>query len=111
MTTRFGDARATRVVIWIVSALCAGVWLGIAARIAMRFIALEAGVSPGFSSGGSLEVILFGAMIGMPVAAGVDLPGKVAASILVWNNRRSRPICDPVGFSADGCAERASRDA
>lgn len=34
----------------------------------MRFIALEAGVAPGFSSGGSLEVILFGAMIGMPAA-------------------------------------------
>ncbi len=34
----------------------------------MRFIALEAGMAPGFSSGGSLEVILFGAMIGIPVA-------------------------------------------
>jgi zinc transporter ZupT len=36
--------------------------------MAMRFIALEAGMAPGFSSGGSLEVILFRAMIGVPVA-------------------------------------------
>lgn len=73
---QIGKDRATRdVIIWIVSALCAGVWLGVTARIAMRFIALEAGMAPGFSSGGSLEVILFGAMFGMPVA------------LLVWTCR------------------------
>ena len=48
--------------------MCAGVWLGVAARIAMRLIALQAGLVGGFSSGGSLEVILFGAMFGAPVA-------------------------------------------
>jgi hypothetical protein len=34
----------------------------------MRLIALETGMATGFSSAGSLEVILFGAMLGMPVA-------------------------------------------
>lgn len=42
----------------------------------MRLIALEAGMAGGFSSGGSLEVILFGGMIGMPVA------------LLVWACRK-----------------------
>jgi hypothetical protein len=46
----------------------AGVWLGIAVRVAMRFVALESGVSVGFSVGGSLEVVAFGAMIGTPAA-------------------------------------------
>jgi len=69
VATRSAEDRATRnLIIWIACALCAGVWLGVTARIAMRFIALEAGMAPGFSSGGSLEVILFGAMIGMPIA-------------------------------------------
>ena len=67
--TRIGRSRATGdILIWIGLALGAGIWLGIAARIAMRFIALQAGVVPGFSSGGSVEVILFGTMIGTPVA-------------------------------------------
>jgi hypothetical protein len=45
-----------------------GAFLGMAARVTMRVVALEAGASPGFSLGGSLEVVAFGAMIGTPVA-------------------------------------------
>jgi hypothetical protein len=51
----------------IVSCL-SGALLGVAARVTMRFVALEAGVSAGFSVGGSLEVVGFGVLIGTPVA-------------------------------------------
>jgi hypothetical protein len=51
----------------IVSCL-SGTLLGVAARMTMRFVALEAGVSASFSLGGSLEVVAFGAIIGTPVA-------------------------------------------
>ena len=60
---------------WIGLAACAGVTLGVAARVAMRLIALQAGVSPEFSLGGSLEVILFGIIVGAPVA------------LIVWASR------------------------
>ena len=45
-----------------------GLLLGVAARVTMRFVAREAGVSANFSLGGSLEVVAFGTMIGAPVA-------------------------------------------
>ena len=45
-----------------------GVLLGVAARMAMRFVALESGVPTGLSLGGSLEVVAFGATIGTPAA-------------------------------------------
>jgi hypothetical protein len=54
--------------LWIVPATAAGVALGVAARVAMRVVAWQAGVSASFSFGGSLEVVLFGAMIGAPAA-------------------------------------------
>lgn len=57
--------RAVRAVIL---AAASGLLLGVAARLVMRFVALESGVAPGFSLGGSLEVVVFGALIGMPVA-------------------------------------------
>ena len=65
---------------WLILGISAGVWLGVAGRIAMRFVALEAGTTPGFSSGGSLEVIAFGAIIGTPVA------------LVVWAYRRGRQL-------------------
>ncbi|MFN0179086.1 MAG: hypothetical protein ACKVZ0_09820 [Gemmatimonadales bacterium] len=46
-----------------------GLVLGLTGRLAMRFVALEAGMSPGFSTGGSLEVIGFGTLVGAPIAA------------------------------------------
>jgi hypothetical protein len=48
--------------------LLSGALLGIAARVVMRFIALESGLDGGFSVGGSLEVVAFGLLVGTPVA-------------------------------------------
>lgn len=53
---------------WSFAAIGAGVALGVAARLAMRLIAWQAGVNPEFSFGGSVEVILFGVVVGTPVA-------------------------------------------
>jgi hypothetical protein len=61
---------------WAGLALCAGMALGIAARIAMRVVALQAEVPPGFSLGGSLEIVVFGVLVGTPVA------------LLFWAGRR-----------------------
>jgi hypothetical protein len=47
----------------------AGVMLGLAARVVMRLVALESGLDPGFSLGGSLEVMAFGGLVGAPAAA------------------------------------------
>lgn len=52
------------------AALLAAVGLGIGARAVMRVIALASGLPGSFSPGGSLEVVLFGALIGFPVALG-----------------------------------------
>jgi hypothetical protein len=49
-------------------ALCAGGVLGVAARVAMRIIAWQAGVNAAFSLGGSVEVILLGVLVGAPGA-------------------------------------------
>lgn len=45
-----------------------GLLLGVAGRAAMRLVALEAGVPVSSSTGGSLEVMAFGALVGAPVA-------------------------------------------
>ena len=50
------------------SAIVAGLVLGAAGRAVMYFVALEAGEAAGFSLGGSVDVILFGALVGTPVA-------------------------------------------
>jgi hypothetical protein len=52
----------------LIAACLSGAILGLAARVAMRLVALEAGVAVGFSPGGSLEVVAFGALVGAPVA-------------------------------------------
>ena len=54
--------------IWVIFGISAGVWLGLASRIAMRIVAFEAGTNVGFSAGGSLEVVAFGTIVGAPVA-------------------------------------------
>lgn len=53
----------------LVAASAAGVGLGVAARLAMRLVALAVGMPGSFSAGGSFEVILFGALLGTPLAA------------------------------------------
>ncbi len=64
-------SRTVSVAGWLIASLCAGVWLGVAGRAAMRVVALEAGVNPEFSAGGSLEVVAFGVILGAPVALAV----------------------------------------
>lgn len=49
-------------------ALIGGVLLGVGGRVVMRLIALGAGVPPGFSLGGTVEVIATGVLIGAPAA-------------------------------------------
>lgn len=61
----------------------AGLLLGIAARGVMRVVALESGLDPGFSLGGSLEVIAFGALVGVPAAA-VYLAWRVRHRSASW---------------------------
>lgn len=51
-----------------VIAAIAGIVLGVTGRLAMRWIALEAGLEGGGTWGGTLEVVAFGAIIGTPVA-------------------------------------------
>jgi hypothetical protein len=52
----------------VVLAALSGLLLGVAARLTMRFVALESGVATGSSLGGTVEVIVYGALIGVPLA-------------------------------------------
>ena len=52
----------------LTASVVSGIVLGIAARLVMRFIALESGIPGSYSLGGSLEVAAFGAMLGTPLA-------------------------------------------
>jgi hypothetical protein len=56
------------IVVWLLFAASAGAVLGVAARVAMRLVALQAGIPSEFSLGGSIEIVLFGAILGAPVA-------------------------------------------
>lgn len=50
----------------VLANLAAGLVLGAAGRVVMRIIALAVGIRPGFSIGGTTEVILMGVIIGAP---------------------------------------------
>jgi hypothetical protein len=52
----------------VMASVVSGVLPGLVARLAMRFVALESGLEGGFSLGGSVEVVAFGALIGVPSA-------------------------------------------
>ena len=52
----------------ILAATLAGIWLGVACRLAMRAVSIASDTRREFSLGGSLEVIAFGALVGAPVA-------------------------------------------
>jgi protein-S-isoprenylcysteine O-methyltransferase Ste14 len=56
---------------WVAEAVVAGVVLGAAARLAMRVLAWLSGTAGGFSRGGSVEIVVFGALLGAPVALAV----------------------------------------
>lgn len=62
---------ATMIVRMLVEAVIAGVLLGAMARLAMRVLAWLAGGEGGFSRGGSVEIVVFGALLGAPVALAV----------------------------------------
>ena len=49
-------------------ALVAGLLLGVASRVVMRVIGLLSGGVEGFSWGGTIEIVLFGILIGAPIA-------------------------------------------
>lgn len=68
---------------WLILAICSGLILGAASRVAMRVVALEANERVGFSVGGSVEVVGFGVLVGAPVA------------IVFWICRSWRPL--PLG--------------
>lgn len=57
--------------------LVAGIGLGILARVAMRLLAIGAGLRPGASVGGTLEVVATGVLIGGAV-------GVIYGSIRRW---------------------------
>ena len=63
--------RAALVVRMLAEALVAGALLGAMARMAMRLLAWLAGGEGGFSRGGSVEIVVFGALLGAPVALAV----------------------------------------
>jgi hypothetical protein len=65
MTTRQSLTAALR---RLALAACAGAVLGIATRVAMRLVAWQAGVNASFSFGGSFEIVLFGILVGTPLA-------------------------------------------
>ncbi len=52
------------------ASLVAAIALGVGARIVMRIISWVSGLPGAFSAGGSFEVVLFGALIGFPIALG-----------------------------------------
>lgn len=58
---------------WFVEALVAGLLLGFGARVAMRVLSWFAGTSAEFSTGGSVEIVVFGTLLGAPLALGVFL--------------------------------------
>ena len=67
MNERLAKRRGFLIRALIVGVGC-GVGLGVAGRIAMRFVARESGLLGAFSVGGSLEVVAFGALLGAPIA-------------------------------------------
>lgn len=62
--------------IWGVEALGAGLLLGIGARVAMRVLSWLGGTPSGVSAGGSIEIVVFGALLGTPVALTIFLLRK-----------------------------------
>lgn len=69
-----GDRIVTRrpsAAVWLAEAVVAGLLLGLGARLVMRGLAWLSGSPGGFSRGGSVEIVVFGAMLGAPIALAV----------------------------------------
>jgi hypothetical protein len=58
---------------WVLEALVAGLLLGCGARVAMRVLSWLAGTPAEFSSEGSVEIVVFGTLLGAPFALAVFL--------------------------------------
>ena len=58
---------------WFFEALVAGLLLGCGARLAMRVLSWLAGTASEFSTGGSVEIVVFGTLLGTPLALGLFL--------------------------------------
>ena len=58
---------------WFFEALVAGLLLGCGARLAMRVLSYLAGTAAEFSTGGSVEIVVFGTLLGTPLALVVFL--------------------------------------
>jgi hypothetical protein len=57
-----------RFTIWVLCGVIGGVVAGVVSRLSMRGVALAAGMEPGFSIGGTLGILIFGAIMGIPFA-------------------------------------------
>ena len=67
-----GSRRRVPAAVWTIEAVAAGLLLGAGARAAMRLLAWMSGPT-GFSRDGSLEIVMFGALLGAPVALAIFL--------------------------------------
>lgn len=57
-----------RFTVWSLCGVIGGTAAGAVSRLSMRLIALEAGMQPGFSVGGTLGILIIGAIMGIPFA-------------------------------------------
>ena len=57
-----------RFTVWVLCGVIGGVMAGVVSRLSMRGVALVAGMEPGFSIGGTLGILVFGAIMGIPFA-------------------------------------------
>jgi protein-S-isoprenylcysteine O-methyltransferase Ste14 len=57
--------------LWLFESVLAGVLLGFGARFAMRVLAWLSGTPGGYSSGGSIEIVVFGTLLGAPLALAI----------------------------------------
>lgn len=67
MTTSSNGIRVTPRL--LIAALLAGVLVGVAARLLMRLIAVQSGLAGEYTRHGTLAVVLFGTLVGGPLAA------------------------------------------
>lgn len=65
---RYSTVNMGRFTVWAISGVIGGVVAGVVARFSMRGVALAAGMQPGFSIGGTLGILVFGAIMGIPFA-------------------------------------------
>lgn len=92
---------------WLMLAICAGAILGVASRVAMRIVALEAHEDVGFSVGGSLEVVSV-RRIGRNAGRDRILATSRLESPAAGIGRRSRPapLCAACFSATSSCAKR-----